>query len=418
MASAYVISAVAVSQMPGWNVAVRVIAAVYAIIHLLCFLARRIRMVKPNAVHVLIIIWSVVGVIGGYETLNLSSLFARLWTMVQLIGVSYLLYSLAVEMKSLKWLEWSFLLGVFVSLLWLIVTTGGHLGSERISGTEGNPNVLAFILLLNCVISLDLLWQYRNMILKGIFLANIAFSYPFLLATGSRKGILGFFLIVGISWMLTGTIRNRGKRLLSMMCAGLAVILALGLFISRLEESPYFGRIQNIERFVKGERLVKQERSLPGRAEMIKRGTELALKNPFFGVGLDQFRYYNNSLSLTSIDQSYSHSNVIEVLADTGFIGFAIYYSAYVIILLKLLYLRKKCPFGPARRYLHLSFLIGIIVVIYDLFSVTYYTKGYWFALTLILCAIVLARGQIEHRRVNNAVGSFKRFPVSQTDVK
>jgi len=315
--------------------------------------------------------------------------------MLQLIGLSFLLYSLALEMKSIKWLEWSFFLGVSISSLWLLVTTGGQFGLDRVSGTQGNPNAFAFMLLLNIIISLDLLRQYRSLIVKSAMLFSIVSALPILVATGSRKGILGFFLLLGIWWVFSGTSQKKGKRLLSMIYVGVMLVIISVFTLTLLEKSHHLNRLMNLEKYAKGETLVVQEKSLSGRTNLYMRGIGLALKNPFFGVGLDQFRFYDNRLYLTDSENTYSHSNVIEVLADTGFVGFTIYYTAYLLIGLRLFSVWRRCRFGEAVRYIHLSIAIGSILLLYDLFSVTYYAKEYWLGLTLIFSSIALASGKL-----------------------
>ena len=69
------------------------------------------------------------------------------------------------------------------------------------------------------------------------------------------------------------------------------------------------------------------EISLPARAWMYKKGFELALENPVIGIGLDVFR-----TSYVNVGQAIgnnSHSNYIEVLASTGFVGAFLYFGMY-----------------------------------------------------------------------------------------
>jgi len=395
IASLFVIATVTVANMPEWNIAVRVIAAVFVFTYMVFFLLGRIHIVKPNAVYLVFIVWVLIGTVGGYNTLSLETLFGKLWTILQLILVSFFLYSLALQMKSIKWLEWSFLLGVVVTSLWLLVTTGWQFGSDRVAGTQGNANTLAFVLLLSCVISLDLLRQYQNVIVKSALLVNIVSALPILVATGSRKGLLGFFFLVGIWWVFSGTLQKKGKRLLSMIYVGVMLAVISVFTLQLLEKSHHLGRFRNLERYVKGEALVVQEKSLSGRASLYKQGFGLALKNPIFGVGLDQFRFYDNKLNLTNYENTYSHSNVIEVLADTGFLGFTIYYSAYLLMGLRLYSVWRRRRFGEASRYVLFCMAIGTILLVYELFSVTYYSKGHWLGLTLILSSLALAGGQM-----------------------
>jgi len=394
-ASLFVISTVAVSSMPEWNMVVRVIAVLFVFTYMVFFLLGRIHIVKPNVAYLIFIVWVLVGTVGGYNTLSLENLFGKLWTILQLIVISFFLYSLALEMKSIKWLEWSFLLGVVVTSLWLLVTTGWQFGSDRISGTQGNANSLAFVLLISCAISLDLLRQYKSVIVKSALLLNLIAALPILVATGSRKGMIGFFFLVAIWWVFSGAYQQKGKRLMSMISVGVMLAVISVFAFQLLEKSGHLGRFVNLERYVKGEALVVQEKSLSERAGLYKQGIGLALKHPFFGIGLDQFRFYDSRLNLTNYETTYAHSNVIEVLADTGFVGFAIYYSAYLLIGFRVYSVWRRRHLGEASGYALFCIAIGSILLVYELFSVTYYSKGHWLVMTLILSSIALAGGQL-----------------------
>lgn len=406
LASAYVVSAIVVSNIPGWNFIVRAIAAVYVLAHLLFMVVSRAELVKPNAIHLIFLVWCILGVVGGYDTVSFDSLIGKLWTVFQLITLSYFLYALAIRMRSIRWLEWSYLFGVFVTLAWVLITTGGQFGLERISGTQGNANSFAFTLLMNCVLSLDFLRHYRSIIVKSALLCNIGIAFPFILATGSRKGVIGFFLLLFYEVVRSLFFQRREKRVRSVIFGVLGIVLALTVCLPMLDESPFLGRFQNLERFAKGKALVEQENSLSGRLNLYTRGFELALQRPLFGFGLDQFRYHVSTVSGTASDQTYSHSNIIEVLADTGFIGFVIYHSAYLLIVLRLLSARKRGDSSLAGGYLSLSVMIGVIVIVFDLFSVTYYAKEYWLALTILLCSTEFVNGQYlqtEIRRIRES---------------
>jgi O-antigen ligase len=69
-------------------------------------------------------------------------------------------------------------------------------------------------------------------------------------------------------------------------------------------------------------------------------------KHPVLGVGLGQFR----TLSSSGL---YSHSDYIEVAANTGIIGFALYFSIYVVLWLRLNRIKRKTD-DP-----HLLYIIG-----------------------------------------------------------
>jgi len=385
LACAYVISAIAVSNILGWNLIVRTIAGVYVIVHLLFLLARRIQIVKPNAVHLIFLTWSLLGIVGGYDTVHFVTLLSKLWTVLQLIIVTYFLYALAIEAKSIRWLEWGYLFGVLVSSLWVFVESGGQFGIERIAGTQENANLFAFVLIIGCTISLNLLLQYRSIFIKCMLLCNAAILFLFILATGSRKGVIGFFILLFIYSIASVLSTVQGRRIRSLVYAGVGIALAIMVAFPMVVSSPHWGRFKNLKRYAEGRRLIVQERSLSDRMSLYSKGFELTMQNPFFGVGLDQFRYYNRNLRLTNYSHTYAHSNVIEVLADTGIIGFFIYYSAYALIAIRIMLRRREPIYNLSRNYKLYAMSLGAIILLYDLFSVTYYSKEYWLCLAILI---------------------------------
>ena len=390
------------------------IAAIYVTVHLLFIIGRRLLPAKMDTVFLCFLIWSLIGLIGGFTTVSPLTLFGKLWTLLQLICLSYFLYSLAIEMRTIKWLEWSYLLGVVISILWTLVSTGGHFSTERLEGTQGNANALAAALLVDYVISLDLYRQHRSRIMKACLVCNMGFLLPFLLASGSRKGVLGLFLLVFLAVTLKVFLEERGKRFIALLWAGMGLILTLAMLLPLIVAGPHFARLQNLERFASGQRLAEQEESLSGRADLARRGIGLAYRHPFFGVGLDQFRFYDQHYQFTHTERTYAHSNVIEVLADTGLVGFAVYHSAYLIILLRLVGTWKSCRLTKSSHYLYLCVLIGAIVILYDLFSVTYYTKTYWLALTMVLSSLTLAKSESDQEAASQRSGKFPSTTASE----
>jgi len=66
--------------------------------------------------------------------------------------------------------------------------------------------------------------------------------------------------------------------------------------------------------------------SVTTRADMVKIGIELFKQNPIGGVGFGNFshHYFYNYSGWT---ETYAHNNYVELLADTGMIGFTLYYA-------------------------------------------------------------------------------------------
>lgn len=143
--------------------------------------------------------------------------------------------------------------------------------------------------------------------------------------TGTKKGILVFGTIVLLTFILSST--NPIKLIIRIALGALGVFLVYYL-------------IMNIELFYgaigyRFEKMVYQYLGINGVADGSTRerlafardALDVFKNHPFFGVGLDGYRYLNR------IQFTYSHNNYIELLADIGIIGFSIYYSKYLALL-------------------------------------------------------------------------------------
>ena len=75
------------------------------------------------------------------------------------------------------------------------------------------------------------------------------------------------------------------------------------------------------------------DQSFNQRQAMIDRGWKWFLKKPFLGYGLSNFSVLHRELFGW---ETYAHNNFIEILVSGGIVGFALYYSIYVYIFVKL----------------------------------------------------------------------------------
>jgi O-antigen ligase len=135
--------------------------------------------------------------------------------------------------------------------------------------------------------------------------------------TNSRGGLLAVLAIAGLyAWQRFGVIAAA-----SAGAVGLAVMMALP---SRLQE------------------LDVGESSALGRVDAWYEGLQMFLANPLFGVGMNNFTEYHY---LTA------HNSFILVLAETGFVGYTIWFAffGYCFRMLWTIYSRRPLAESPAR---------------------------------------------------------------------
>lgn len=159
---------------------------------------------------------------------------------------------------------------------------------------------------------------------KFILVAMIALFAYIDIIMASRKAFI--MLIMGLCGM---RVLNNPTKLIRNM---LIIILGLCLTWYLILEIPFFydlvgWRIEGMIAAIRGETSAADSSALY-RAMMLKSALETFGAHPVFGVGLDNFRYFN------SVRVTYAHNNFAEVAADLGIVGIVGYYwiFAYIII--------------------------------------------------------------------------------------
>ena len=161
---------------------------------------------------------------------------------------------------------------------------------------------------------------------KKISYVFLIFMYIFVsVMMGTKKGLIVFGIIVFTTYVL------RSNNLLK---------LTERIFIGLIALYIVYYVVMNVDVFYRAigyrfERMYYQYFGINGvvdgstreRTAFIQNALEVFIKHPIIGVGIDGFRYLNR------IQFTYSHNNYTEMLANLGIIGFVIYYSRYIKLL-------------------------------------------------------------------------------------
>ena len=110
---------------------------------------------------------------------------------------------------------------------------------------------------------------------------------------------------------------------------------------------------------------------------LFDQGMEIFYNHPMFGVGINNFRAFNNSIL-------YTHNDYVELLSGVGLVGIIIAY-------LPKLYILKRAVFelkGDKRQYI---FLV-ILYFIAGLGTVSYYKREDWVILIVVLAILDIER--------------------------
>lgn len=191
-------------------------------------------------------------------------------------------------------------------------------------------------------------------------------------ASASRKALV--LSVVGVALLSltkeSGTRRNLAKKMLRLIAVAAGIYLLIRLIASSALFSGVNNRMQGLFALITGRGEV--DHSAWVRQRMIEIGWEQFLKTPILGIGMGNARF----MAVAVRHNSYLHNNYIELLANGGIVGFSIYYSIYLYLIVTLLRYRERND--------HVSRLCLILIVcflIMDYGAVTYYSKSTHFFL-------------------------------------
>jgi Lipid A core - O-antigen ligase and related enzymes len=234
----------------------------------------------------------------------------------------------------------------------------------RIDSTLINANSLGICSAYSLLISLYYIIYDKTHLWNIVMIPSIIM----LAASGSRKAIL---MVIGGTFILF-TLKNIDKRnvVRGMLRIVLAVflILIVFIFLSRLsifEEVKI--RMAGMLSTILGRGAA--DSSTVTRLRLIEIGMDVFKEHPFIGLGID-----NTSILAAGIfnkESYYLHNNFVEMLANGGIVGFALYYFFYVYVLGGMI---KYRDFNDKEYNICLTLLLLVLIMDYGV--VSYLNKG------------------------------------------
>jgi len=160
-------------------------------------------------------------------------------------------------------------------------------------------------------------WLAKNILL--IFIIVLTASGLFISA--SRGGILSLTFSIGLFFLLLGLKKSqKGKRKIILLINGLIFICVLWLGIGPV-----------ITKFAT---LANSAVASGGRLQVWRDTVQLSSDFPFFGIGLGNFQtlYPKYKTIATPAFWEHAHNDYLEMLADTGGIGFPLFFGGIFIL--------------------------------------------------------------------------------------
>jgi len=302
-------------------------------------------------------------------------LAALRWTLflAMLSGLAIAIALICRDRRRAQILLWT-LFGVFV-LACLIavaeVVTGLHLPTFRqgregrtgligVGSLFGNQNNFATYLSLSLPYLLVLPVVFRDVRLRMVGYIGGGVALLFILATGSKSGLVAAGLVILGLLVLIGTDRRaRGRLVVAAGVAALAVLLVvpalLGVGPVELDQRT----ITKLDFGILGQQLETQEGSGGVRSSLLDDGLGLVAETDGLGVGAGNAETHVRSLA-DFPGVANLHNWWLEVLVNGGIVGFALYLLFYLTLLRRQVRAARRSR-DPFVRYLALSGALALI---------------------------------------------------------
>lgn len=279
-----------------------------------------------------------------------------------------------VELIS-KWYCYACVVLAFVLVVASPVSTYGSVQFGLFTGMQ--RNFTGYMLMFGSFFCFYTAQSEKNK--KFYFFALICLAVSLL--TGSRKIIFGYVIAIGLWVIFQENIKNTIKYMI-------LVILALAVIVPILIQIPYFQEVF-------GERLLAiidsdtEDGSVMSRNRAKEIATVLFLSSPIVGRGWNAVvtnyaEYWDKSATI------YAHNNYLEIAADFGIMGLALFYSR---ILRKFVSCLKYVKRDPECRFLSICFVVQLVL---DYGQVTYV-----YLFLVLIFAIQFKRIQYMPNRMN-----------------
>jgi O-antigen ligase len=317
---------------------------------------------KPHLFHVLVLLFFLWNFVSVSWSVNTEATIQRIKTYSQIFLLMLIFWEVFQKPENLVAGLQAYVYGAYVLIASTIYNyingTEAVAYQGRYSTTGVNAVELALILVLGLPVAMHLFFaaeqSKKGIILKLIYLAYIPLAIFAILLTGSRTSLLAA-IPFGIYFVGTQQIKfNRkllvfGILLISLLAllpfTPLSVIARLGTLGASIEAADLGGRV-----------------ALWGAAIIKLSG------HPFIGLG---------SGTMRSVIGTAAHNTFVSVLAETGFIGFVLFFTILVFVLFQAM----NIPNGKSGFWvtIFLTWVIGVSSLSWE------FQKPTWLFLSFIV---------------------------------
>ena len=327
--------------------------------------------IKSNYLEFGVFLFSVFCFVSSLWSWNVSNTIERSITMIELLVMIILLYPIISKSMSiddvLSCQKWAGYLVVIITILYFGFdrVVSSFSGETRLDGDFLNGNLLGMLAATSVVIAL------YEIIAKKYKISDFLVILCIIVIAGSESRKAFISLLFGCLMILFTIKTDKKTTWLKRIGAVLISIILISFLLSYLNVfSGLEDRLQSLLNLFFHHGLT--DHSSITRQRLVEIGLAQFKETPMGGIGVGNTNY----LAYSSLGKDYYlHNNYVELLASAGIIGFAIYYSLYIFLIVRLIKNYKK---RTAMYYLIVILILTQLIM--DLGYVSYYQKQTYFS--------------------------------------
>ena len=318
------------------------------------FLRNRSFLNKIDFPFVLFILWWLLSIFCGF---CMQRSFESVRWYILLSGTGILIM---IMLSKLSYMELQYIIKTFFwgcAIVGIVnLATGANRAIEK-ALIEFNLNQIAFLNSFGIFLFPLVIRQEKKKIMKTMDLFALIVMATSIIQTASKKAFLIDITFYILLWASIHSLRNISLR--KLILAILAVFLFWCVYHFFWEDSIMVERLQALYENYDAD--ADLEHKYEGRGRFYVLGWKMFLNNPW-GYGFDSYIEFSG-------DRLRAHSDYISVLVDSGFLGFMLYWGAYLYILLHLF---AKAWKSPEKQDIETE------VFFFGIFSMCLFALGRW----------------------------------------
>lgn len=283
---------------------------------------------------------------------NREATIDSLKTLIVMFFVCFLISKDIYEKKDLRELLWTTFFSLLIVAVYLYLYVDFNLFALTRIGEANtgrwNANDIGIMTSIGILIAI-MLFRDTNRLMKLLLIFSIPFLLYLDIMAASRKAIL--MLVICLCGMRI--LNNPTKVVKNILFITVGVCLTMYLIF----EVPFFyeligWRMEGMVALLRGEPTVADSSSIT-RAMMLNSAMQTFYDNPIFGVGMNNFRFFN------IVRVTYAHNNFAEIAADLGILGLTAYYWIFLYIIKN--YLKKYKLHDEMRDFLFVIIMVYLM---------------------------------------------------------